>query len=57
MFIDRYLKMHLITVCNQFSYKFNSYTLDLGRRKWQEAGEDCIMRSFITYMLYQMLSG
>jgi len=23
--------------------------LDLRRRKWQEAGEDCIMRSFTKY--------
>jgi len=26
-------------------------------RKWQEAGEDCIMRSFITYKLRQILIG
>jgi hypothetical protein len=31
--------------------------LDLTDRKWQEAGEDCIMRSFITYMLHQMILG
>jgi hypothetical protein len=24
-------------------------------RKWQEAREDCIMRSFITYTLHQIL--
>jgi hypothetical protein len=29
--------------------------LDLGERKWQEAGEDCIMRSFITCTLHQIL--
>jgi hypothetical protein len=23
-------------------------------RKWREAGEDCIMRSFITYTLHQI---
>jgi hypothetical protein len=26
-------------------------------RKWQEAEEDCIMRSFITYMFHQILLG
>jgi len=26
-------------------------------RKWREAGEDCMMRSFITCMLHQMLFG
>jgi hypothetical protein len=25
------------------------------RRKWKEAREDCIMRSFITCTIYQML--
>jgi len=25
--------------------------LDVGRRKWRETGEDCIMRSFITCTL------
>jgi hypothetical protein len=25
-----------------------------GERKWQEAGEDYIMRSFITYTLHQI---
>jgi hypothetical protein len=28
--------------------------LDLRRRKWQEAREDCIMRSFITGMLHKI---
>jgi hypothetical protein len=28
--------------------------LDLRERKWQDAGEDCIMRSFITCMLQQV---
>jgi len=28
--------------------------LDLRGRKWQEAEEDCIMRSFITCTLHQM---
>jgi len=32
-------------------------SLDLRGRKWQEAGEDCIMRSFITFMLHQTLLG
>jgi hypothetical protein len=27
------------------------------KRKWQEAIEDCIMRSFITCMLHQVLQG
>jgi hypothetical protein len=27
------------------------------KRKWQEAGEDCIMRSFITCTLHQILLG
>jgi hypothetical protein len=27
------------------------------RRKWWEAGEDCIMRSFITFTLHQILLG
>jgi hypothetical protein len=27
------------------------------KRKWQEAGEDCIMRSFVTCALHQMLLG
>jgi hypothetical protein len=31
--------------------------LDLRGRKWQEAGEDCIMRSFITFAIYQILLG
>jgi hypothetical protein len=26
-------------------------------RRWQETGEDCIMRSFITCKLHQMLLG
>jgi hypothetical protein len=26
-------------------------------RKWQETGEDCIMKSFITFMLHQILLG
>jgi hypothetical protein len=29
--------------------------LDLRGRKWQMAGEDCIMRSFITCTLHQIL--
>jgi hypothetical protein len=29
--------------------------LDLRRKKWREAGEDCIMRSFITCKLELML--
>jgi hypothetical protein len=28
--------------------------LDLSGRKWQEAGEDYIMRSFKTYTLHQI---
>jgi len=31
--------------------------LDLRRRKWQEAGEDCMMRNFITCTLHQILLG
>jgi hypothetical protein len=31
--------------------------LDLRRGKWQEAGEDCIMRSFINFTLHQILLG
>jgi len=31
--------------------------LDLRERKWQEAGEDFIMRSFITCTLHKVLSG
>jgi hypothetical protein len=31
--------------------------LDLRERKWQEAGEECIMRSFITCTLHQILLG
>jgi hypothetical protein len=27
--------------------------LDLRRRKWGEAGEDCIMRSFITCTIWE----
>jgi hypothetical protein len=30
--------------------------LDLRGRKWWEAGEDCIMRSFIAHVLHQILS-
>jgi len=30
---------------------------DLRRRKWQEAGEDYIMRSFITCTLHKILLG
>jgi len=29
--------------------------VDLRRRKWWEVGEDCIMRSFTTCTLHQML--
>jgi hypothetical protein len=29
--------------------------LHIRGRKWQEAGEDCIMRSFITCTLHQIL--
>jgi hypothetical protein len=29
--------------------------LDLRGRKWQEAGEDCIMRSFVTCTLHKVL--
>jgi hypothetical protein len=36
---------------------FEKKEMDLRRRKWQEAGEDCIMRSFITSTLYQTLFG
>jgi hypothetical protein len=25
------------------------------KRKWQKTGKDCIMRSFVTYTLHQML--
>jgi hypothetical protein len=31
--------------------------LDIRGRKWQEAGEDYIMRSFTTCMLHQILFG
>jgi hypothetical protein len=31
--------------------------LNLRGRKWQEAGQKCIMRSFITCALKQILSG
>jgi hypothetical protein len=31
--------------------------LNLRGRKWWEAGEDCIMRNFITCMYHQILSG
>jgi hypothetical protein len=31
--------------------------LDITGRKWQEAGEDCIMRSFIICILYPVLLG
>jgi hypothetical protein len=31
--------------------------LELRGRKWQEAGEDCIMKSFITCTLHQILLG
>jgi hypothetical protein len=27
----------------------------LERREWQETGEDCIMRSVITFVLYKLL--
>jgi hypothetical protein len=30
---------------------------DLTGRKWREAREDCIMRSFITFTLHQILLG
>jgi hypothetical protein len=29
--------------------------LDLRGRKWEEAGEDIMMKGFITYMLHQIL--
>jgi hypothetical protein len=31
--------------------------LDLRERKWWEAGEGCIMRSFITFTLHEVLLG
>jgi hypothetical protein len=31
--------------------------LDLRWRKWLEAGEDCIVRSFITFTLHQCYYG
>jgi hypothetical protein len=31
--------------------------LDLRLKKWQEAGEYCVMRSIITCTIYQILSG
>jgi len=31
--------------------------LDLRGKKWQEAGEDCIMRSFITFALHKCYQG
>jgi hypothetical protein len=30
---------------------------DLRERKWRKAGEDCIMRSFITCTIHQILLG
>jgi hypothetical protein len=36
--------------------KFN-FTLPVREMKWWEAGEDCIMRSFITSTLHQVLLG
>jgi len=29
--------------------------LDLRGKKWREAGEHCIMRSFVTFILHQIL--
>jgi hypothetical protein len=28
--------------------------MDLSGRKWQEAGEDCIIRTFVTSIIHQM---
>jgi hypothetical protein len=42
-------------VCEQCA-KENTY-VDPRGRKWWEAVEDCIMRSFITCMLHQILLG
>jgi hypothetical protein len=32
-------------------------TFGLGGKKWWEAGEDCIMRSLVTFTLHQILLG
>jgi hypothetical protein len=29
--------------------------VDLRRRKWEEPGEDCLMRNFVTSVLHQIL--
>jgi hypothetical protein len=31
--------------------------LDIRGRKWQEVGEECLMRSFVTWTLHQIYSG
>jgi hypothetical protein len=42
-------RVTLLLSCTEKNY------LDLRGRKWQEAGEDCILRSFITYTVRQIL--
>jgi hypothetical protein len=39
----------------QLKYRDNLTFTFLRGRKWQEAGEDCIMKIFITYMLHKMI--
>jgi hypothetical protein len=45
------------TVNNPTSLKNVDHRTYLRGRKWQEAEEDCIMRSFITCTLHQILLG
>jgi hypothetical protein len=41
----------------RFENKVQRKILNLRGRKWQEAGEDCIVRSFVSCMHQEMLLG
>jgi len=44
-----------ITFMRVFENKVLRRIFGLKGRKWREAGEDCIMRSFVTCTLYKIL--
>jgi hypothetical protein len=48
---------HKCYVCNSGITEYWGEYMHLRGRKWRETGEDCIMRSFITCTLHQVLWG
>jgi hypothetical protein len=57
--IDEEMKISLSSgkACQHSVESRRRETLDLRGRRWWEAAEDCIMRSFITCTLHKMLLG